>query len=66
MAQRQHFLRAADLWAWPPERAEPWLSSGLGLWVALAELPTLYPQSGHGSSCPGTYARPSRGESGSP
>ena len=65
MAQRQHFLRP-QISGPGLLRAEPWLSSGLGLWVALAELPTLYPQSGHGSSCPGTYARPSRGESGSP
>lgn len=49
----------------PQEREKLWHSSGLGLWLALAEPPTLYPQSGHGSSCPDTCARPSRGGLGS-
>lgn len=59
-AQEAAFFFAAALWALPQERMELWCSSGLGQWLVLTEPPTLNPQSGHGSSCPGTYARPSR------
>lgn len=57
---------AVALWAGALERVEPLRASGLGPWLPLAEPPTLHPQSGPASSCPGTYARPSRGGSGSP